>query len=139
MKKSFSRIRIVIPSLFVLLFVLNANSFAQPETYKLFAGKWTTGAREDNAISWGNNFVRASLLIYDLDGILYVRMESPDADIFNVSSDDVNVDGNKIKIYFKQIDGLFKAELNDNKNVINGTLAFAGKHLSVSFVKVKVE
>jgi hypothetical protein len=125
-----------------LLFILNSGLKAQedkPETSKLFLGKWTTGARQDNAIAFGNNLIRASLLIFELDGLIYAKMESSDADMFNTVADDVTIDGNKIKLFFKQIDGLYKGKLDDNKKVISGTLVLTGKYISVSFVKVNME
>lgn len=140
MNRCFNGSKFIIPSLFALLFVLNTVSFAQqPESYKLFLGKWTTGAKQDNAIDLGGNLIRANLVISELDGIPYARMESPDADAFNMNAEDVTIDGYKIKIYFKQIDGLYKATLGDNKNELRGTFAFTGKHISVSFYKVNAK
>jgi hypothetical protein len=135
----FCRKKILLLSLFVSLFFINTVASAQPETSKLFLGKWTTGAGQENAIELGDSFYRASLTIYELDGIFYARMESQDADIFNISTDDVTVTGNKIKIFFKELDGLYKAELNDNKNELSGTLAMTGKYISVSFKRVRME
>jgi hypothetical protein len=125
--------------LFTALFFINTISSAQPETSKLFLGKWITGTGQENAIQIGDNFYRASLAIYDLDSILYARMESQDADAFNISTDDVTVTGNKIKIFFKELDALYKAELNDNKNELRGTLAMTGKYISLSFKKIRME
>jgi hypothetical protein len=122
-----------------LLFILSSVSSAQPETSKLFLGKWVTGTGQENAINFEGNFYRASLSFYDLDGILYAKMESPDADIFNIISDDVTVTGYRIKIFFKELDGLYKAELTDNKDELKGTLALRGKFISIGFKKVRMD
>ena len=142
MKKYFCSNKNTALILFALLFILNAGISAQeeqPDVSKLFIGKWTTGARQENAIDFGGTPIRASLIIYELDGILYARMESPDADIFNATADDITIDGNKIKIYFKQLDGLYKGKLNDDKNQLIGTLVLTGKYISASFVKVRTD
>jgi hypothetical protein len=66
-------------------------------------------------------------------------MESPDADAFNMPADETTVSGEKLKIYFGPMNALFKGEINRGNNYITGTLAFLGKTISMSLVKIVPE
>jgi hypothetical protein len=118
------------------LFIFSVPSQAQDLVYKRFLGKWVTGPTRDNYLKIDENFIQAFFIIEDLDGIPYVRMESPDADAFNMPADEATVSGEKIIIYFSPLNAVFKGKINKGNDHLTGTLAFLGKTVSMSLMKI---
>jgi hypothetical protein len=123
---------------FVYLFIVN-SFFAQGNTEKLFVGKWMGGTMNENTINIDGNLYRISLRIEESDGVLMTRMESPDADIFNITASETQIDGYKIKIFFKEIDSLFRGKLDPEKMELNGTFVLGNKYTSIGFKKIRIE
>ncbi|MCX6175157.1 MAG: hypothetical protein NTZ27_10425 [Ignavibacteriales bacterium] len=139
MTKYFSLFKIFLFAAIIYLSVLNGYSLAQENTDKLFIGKWVTGPNRENTLDIDGNLYRISFSIEDVGGILVTRMESPDADVFNLTAAETIVDGYKVKIYFKEIDSLFKGELSSRKIELNGTFVMGRKYISISFRKIRTE
>jgi hypothetical protein len=118
------------------LFVFSVPSQAQDLEYKRFLGKWVTGPIRDNYLKIDENLIQVFFIIEDLDGIPYVRMESPDADAFNMPAEEATVSGEKIKIYFSPLNAVFKGKINKGNDHLTGTLAFLGKTVSMSLMKI---
>lgn len=137
MERYFSLVKIFFVAAIISLSAFNSSSPAQGNTEKLFIGKWIAGPNRENTLNIDGNLYQVSFIIEDLDGILVARMESPDADVFNLSATETIVDGYKIKIYFKEIDSLFKGELSSRKSELNGTFIMGRKYISISFRKVR--
>jgi predicted transcriptional regulator of viral defense system len=130
--------KVLIFATVIYLSALNNFSLAQGNAEKLFVGKWVAGPNRENTLNIDGNPYRISLRIEDFDGILVTRMESPDADVFNITSAETIVDGYKIKIYFKEIDSLYRGELSAEKMELNGTFVMGNKYISISFKKIRV-
>ncbi len=139
MQKIFRHSITTLFTVFVLAVLSSNISKAQSNEYKRFIGKWITGPNQENYMKIGDNYVRVYLYIEDVDGILYSRMESPDADVFNMPGEETTSSGDKIKIYFKQLDAIYRGEINRGNTQITGALAFLGKTVPLGFVKVMVE
>ncbi len=122
-----------------LLIICSGFSDAQNNLYKRFVGRWVTGPLHDNYLKIGDNYILVYLNIEDVDGVLFTRMESPDADAFNMPGDETTASGDKIKIYFKPLDAIYRGEINRANNQITGSMAFLGKTVPMSLVKVMID
>ncbi|MCX6169653.1 MAG: hypothetical protein NTX65_09940 [Ignavibacteriales bacterium] len=123
----------------IYLSALSSVSLAHGNIEKLFLGKWVGGSMRENTLNIDGNTYRISLRIEEYDGILITRMESPDADIFNITASETSIDGYKIKIFFKEIDSLFRGTLNAEKMELNGTFILGNKYISIGFKKIRTE
>ena len=139
MTKYFSLFKGFLFAAVIYLSALNSYSLAQENTDKLFIGKWVSGPNRENMLNIDGNPYNISFSIEDVDGIPVTKMESPDADVFNLTAAETTIDGYKIKIYFKEIDSLFKGELSSRKIELNGTFVIGRKYVSISFRKVRAE
>jgi hypothetical protein len=120
----------------VQLLIFSFNAEAQQNAEKRFWGNWTTGLQKDNCLIIEGNMITVSLAIQDLDGGLFIRMGSPDADAFNLFADDAVVDDEKIKITFEKLNAIYKGKINESNNQIKGTISFPGKSFSLSFMRI---
>jgi hypothetical protein len=136
MIKIFTRNFVFITMVWVLPLALSQIIRAQNAAERRFYGKWITGAGRENCLVIEDNMIAVSLTIQDLDGMLFVKMESQDADAFNQVADETVVDGDKIKITFGQLDALYKGKINEADNQIKGTIAFLGRIYPLSFMKI---
>jgi len=124
---------------FVLILLVTVSSSAQNFEYKKFVGRWVTGPLRENYLKIEENYILVYLNIEDVDGVLYTTMESPDADAFNMPAEETTTSGNKIKIYFKPLNAIYRGEINRANNQLIGSMAFLGKTVPMGLVKIAVE
>jgi hypothetical protein len=136
MKSGFLYKNIFVLAVLIILTTVGKTTNAQNQEYKRFLGKWVTGPTRENYLHVDEDYIQIYFYIEDLDGILYMRMESRDADAFNMPADEATTSGEKIKAYFEPLNAVFKGEINKANNHIIGTLSFLGKTFPLSCVKI---
>ena len=139
MKRIFNFNIVILFATLFLVMLANNSSNAQDNLYKRFVGRWVTGPLHENFLKIGDNYILVYLNIEDVDGVLFTRMESPDADAFNMPGDETTSSGDKIKIYFKPLNAYYRGTINRANNQIIGSIAFLGKTVLMGLVKVMVE
>lgn len=138
MKGVISKIGITISSLF-FLFSIGSNLFAQNQSLKNFTGRWISEDFVEASLTRvsfkaRNEPLKFILVVEENDGKLLALFNSLNKNI-NIRSGDISVSGDSIIIRLNEIDAIYKAVLNSDKDQFTGKLISPGRFVSLGFRK----
>ncbi|MBX2976416.1 MAG: hypothetical protein KF721_09795 [Ignavibacteriaceae bacterium] len=130
---------IFIISVLILLNEKNQLLFAQDKQLNKFIGSWLSedlveASMTKVSFKARNNPMRYSITIEENNGQLRAVLDSPDRNI-KLNSDEITISGDSIGIKFKEIDAIYRGNLNSDKDQLYGSLIFVGRMFTLGLRK----